>query len=384
MLPVETQDYAAFLRDKSAEHAAVQALDRANKNILLPCFIMAPFSVKDQEKKRQLSKPEYFDTHLGRLARSWGRRTSLLDVRFLKFDKDPQQDAADLAEFLANGLRYGCSTMPVLDLKMSELRRKAIRAHWQDTKNGLGLRITLGDLLNPKLGTMIQRILLDAVAKPQECVLILDFSDADLSDHEGFGDFEAEWVLRAQEFGLWRRTIVAATSYPEKNPAPENGQIEVQRKEWQAWKHAQNLDSRVGKLALFGDYGADNAKINFNGGGRAITHIRYAARDKWLIVRGGTPNLLGDGSLRDVAKRIILSGTFAGDLFSAGDEFLAACASGLGTIGNPTTWRAANMNHHLTRATQDIADFLNIEIPAVARRKAVQEDLFLRLTSSLG
>ena len=61
------------------------------------------------------------------------------------------------------------------------------------------------------------------VAKPQQCVLILDFSDADLSDVDAFAAFEAEWILRSQELGLWRRVIVVATNYPEKNPAPENG-----------------------------------------------------------------------------------------------------------------------------------------------------------------
>jgi hypothetical protein len=38
------------------------------------------------------------------------------------------------------------------------------------------------------------------------------------------------------------------------------------------------------------------------------------------------------------------------------------------------------MNHHMTRVTQDIADYLEIEIPAVARRKSVQDDLFYGLT----
>ena len=218
------------------------------------------------------------------------------------------------------------------------------------------------------------------VVKPQQCVLILDFSDADLSEVDAFAGFEAEWILRAQEFGLWRRVIVAATNYPEKNPAAENGQARVGRNEWLAWKQALSLNSRVGELGMFGDFGADNARIDFGTSGRALKHIRYATRDEWLVVRGGSPTQACDGSIRDVARRIMLSGSFAGELFSAGDEFIAACAAGLGTKGNPTTWRAANMNHHMTRVTQDIADHLEIEIPAGVRRKSIQNELFYGLT----
>jgi hypothetical protein len=58
-------------------------------------------------------------------------------------------------------------------------------------------------------------LLLRMIVRPQQCV-ILDFSDADLSDVDAFSAFEAEWILRTQEFGLWRRVIVAATNYPEK------------------------------------------------------------------------------------------------------------------------------------------------------------------------
>jgi hypothetical protein len=381
MLPVEYQSYAITLRDKSAEFDALRALDAPNKELTLPIVVAASFFVRDQEKKRQLTKEEYLNTHLGRIAKSWGRRTCLLDPRFLKFDRDAQRDAFDLAKFLGDTTVYGCSIIPVCELRTSELRRSVISSHWQSSNNGVALRLTLNDLSDPKLGTAIQTLLLKMVLKPQQCVLVLDLSDADLSDVDAFAAFQAEWILRTQEFGLWRRTVSSATNYPEANPAPENGQIKIARSEWLAWNQALSLDPRIGKLAIFGDFGADNANIDFGGAGRALKHIRYATRDEWLVVRGGRLTPFCDGSIQDVARRIILSGVFAGELFSAGDEFIAACANGLGGKGNPTTWRAANMNHHMTRVTQDIADNLEITIPAVLRRKSIQNDFFYKLTN---
>jgi hypothetical protein len=381
MLPIEYQSYAVTLRDKTAEFDALRALDAPNKALILPIIVAASYFVKDQEKKRQLTKEEYLSTHLGRITKSWGQRTCILDSRFLKFDRDAQRDASDLATFLGDSIKYGCSIIPVCELRTSELRRSVISSHWRSSRNGLALRLTLNDLSDPKLGGAIQSLLMKMVVKPQQCVLILDLSDADLSDIDAFAEFEAEWILRTQEFGLWRRVVAVATNYPEVNPAPENGQIQVARNEWLAWKQALSLNPRVGQLAMFGDFGADNARIDFGGAGRALKHLRYTTRDAWLVVRGGHLTPVCDGSIQDVARRVILSGAFAGELFSAGDEFIAACANGLGRNGNPTTWRAANMNHHMTRVTQDIADHLEIEIPAVIRRKPVQSDLFYGLTN---
>jgi hypothetical protein len=83
MLPVEYQNYAITLRDKTAEFDALRALDAPNKALILPIVVAASFFVKDQEKKRQLTKEEYQSIHLGRIAKSWGRRTCVLDTRFL-------------------------------------------------------------------------------------------------------------------------------------------------------------------------------------------------------------------------------------------------------------------------------------------------------------
>jgi hypothetical protein len=49
MLPVEYQNYAITLRDKTAEFAALRVLDTPNKALILPIIIAASFLVKDQE-----------------------------------------------------------------------------------------------------------------------------------------------------------------------------------------------------------------------------------------------------------------------------------------------------------------------------------------------
>jgi hypothetical protein len=126
---------------------------------------------------------------------------------------------------------------------------------------------------------------------------------------------------------------------------------------------------------MFGDYGADNADLDFGTGGRAITHLRYATGIDWLIVRGDDDR----GTIRSVARRIVDSGNFSGETFSAGDEFISSRADGLAGIGNPMIWRWVNMNHHMTLVTSDLGALYKVAIPVpVARRQPVQEELFVR------
>ena len=277
--------------------------------------------------------------------------------------------------FLQSSRAFGCSVIPVIDFQLDSIERQAIARFIRENACGSAIRLDLNNLASGNLQADLYKIMLEIISKPQDCILVLDLADADLSDVASFAGFVAEWIFRVQSFGLWRRVIVAATNYPQRNPAPENGSITISRNEWLAWQHALTLDSRVKKIAMFSDYGADNGNFDFGSGGRAIRHFRYATSDSWLIQRGGESKENIDGSIHGAAKAVVSSGIFAGDIFSAGDEFISACSK-RSEVGNPTTWRTANMNHHMTRITVDIANAFKIQMPAVQRRRATQLQFF--------
>jgi hypothetical protein len=201
----------------------------------------------------------------------------------------------------------------------------------------------------------------------------LDMADAELSEDQDFVQSVINAVLRLQELGQWRRIIIEATNYPEHNPAPDNGSILVRRREWINWRAMIQSDRSLAKVAMFGDYGADHAKMRFKGGSIPIHHLRYAAFDQWLVVRGGAPTAMGDGTIHQVASAIVESRAFAGETFSAGDEFIYDCALRRITGGTPTDWRKANMNHHITRVVADLASLYSLPIPLrQTRRRSVQ------------
>jgi hypothetical protein len=379
MLELSPATFGPSLKWKRGEYEGLASVDEALKDRILPHIVVMPLSERDIEHNRRLTNNEFAAVQVGRLSKHWGRRACLVDTRLVEFGSSWTSDARRLGAFLTAATKFGCGVLPVFDLNTSEYRLQAIREHWLATKHGLGLRLTLSDLQRQRLGSVIGDRLLKVVAKPMDFVLILDLSEAELSNAEEFSTFTLDWIFRLQQIGQWNRILVQATNYPERNPAIPNRSAKISRQEWMIWRRVVELDPRVREIAMFGDFGADNATMNFGGGGAPITHLRYATEKEWLIVRGGPPSEKGDGSIRQAAREIIGSGAFNGEQFSLGDEFIAGCASGDIPVGGPTDWRRANMSHHLTRVAVDASALNGVAIQPTPRPlRTRQEDLFTR------
>ncbi len=375
MLSVQNKFYAPALRWKKGEMEALYSLDAASKERLLPHLVFPPVGSRDVEKGRALSRDEFSLLQVGRLQRFWEGRPCLADFRFLRFDDDKGSDAARLSELLTLCRKFGCRVIPVVDQHVDPYRLSAISSHIQNSKSGGAIRIALRDLQNDDLGEMLQTLYNGLQLTPPECLLVLDLGEAAISNTEAFSKFVAEWIGKLQHMGLWHRIIVEASSYPTKNPAPSNGEITVPRNEWLAWRQIMEADKALSQQVLFGDYGADHGHIDFDGGGRTLKHLRYATPESWLVGRGGDPIQGHDGTIHTVATRIVGSGMFLGEEFSAGDEFIALCAEKAST-GNGSTWRWANMVHHMTLATVGVGNLVGVSIER-PRRAPVARQLSL-------
>jgi|HubBroStandDraft_1064217.scaffolds.fasta_scaffold00040_41 hypothetical protein len=369
MYPLEAKSYSAALRAKAGEFLACLELDEPSKERLLPDFILPPLTAKENGS---LSIEGAMDAQIGKISTYWGARPCLLDLRFLKFNSDAGVDASYVTDLLVRARRSGCRVIPVVDLITNYYRVAAVGAHARNSKSGAALRLTLHDLSNRELKPLIDTQLANLGISSNECVLILDLSDADLSAPDEFAKFASDWLHRLQGYGMWPRMIFQATNYPLHNPAPAKGQKSVARAEWSIWKRIIELDAQIKNFVMFGDFGADNAHIDFEADGRAITHLRYATETCWLVVRGDKMRK----TIRSVADRIVKSGSFSGELFSVGDEFIGTRAQGLAGVGNPMIWRSVNMNHHMTLVIQGLGILYGAPVPQFGRRRhPVQEEL---------
>lgn len=364
MLELGLINYVPTLRWKKGEYEALATLDDGLKDRILPNIILPPISARDNEKNQKLTGDEFAPVQIGRLAKYWGRRPCLVDFRFIEFGNGILSDARVFTAFLSTSAKLGCAIIPLFDLQLNEHRLSSIRDYWLQTKYGLALRLSLSDLDRKGLDAIVQKRLLALNAKPSDCILLIDFSDADLSHPQEFARFAHDWLFKLQQTGMWQRTVIQATNYPEQNPAKPNGSAKIGRNEWLVWEQLFGLDPRVRELAMFGDFGADNAKIDFAGG--------YAIRQKWIVARAAD-----NGSIREVANRIAALDEFDGPDFSVGDQLIASWASGSATSGGAFEWRKANMSHHWTRVLVDLGALINSPIQP-KRRPTIpfQQDLF--------
>ena len=102
--------------------------------------------------------------------------------------------------------------MPVADLSTLEgAAFDAIQTVARDLTHNFALRITLDELTRGDLRRRIHAVLLKLALKPQECVLILDFAKADMSNFEAVSDILLAEFHKVMEFGLWGQVVWHAT-----------------------------------------------------------------------------------------------------------------------------------------------------------------------------
>jgi hypothetical protein len=364
--------YSTALRQKQGELIAALELSDASKTPQLPCFIAAPISGK---RTATITQAGAIDLHVGSLLTHWPSRPCLLDMRFLKFDSDAGSDASWQAKMLERFRQFNGMVIPVADLHTNFYRAAAIGSHSRIAKSGVALRITMADLVRSDLVALLDTQLKNLTSEAANCIIVLDLTDADLTSPNEFAKFVAETLFKLRGIGAWAKIIVQATNYPFRNPAQDDNTADVPRKEWELWQATLKIDKAIRELAMFGDFGADNAHIDFKAGGRPIPHLRYTTERHWLVSRGNRDT--GYGVMKAVTEIVVRSGFFSGELFSAGDEYIAARANGLNRVGNPMMWRSVNMNHHMTFVAAQLGDLYGLPIPAnMERRHPAQEQLF--------
>lgn len=367
MYPIELQLYSPSLREKAGELRALRFLDSVSKDRILPVLIALPLSEKENLK---LTLDGLVKREVGRVQHNWGNRAALWDPQFLVFDQhDAAEDGARLEKLLEQFSAFRARIIPVIGLREKFHRAAALATYARRTGSGIALRIPFDDIQDYEL---LNSTLTNLRVNPEDCVLIADIADADISEHDEFAKSLVGWLFAFRARGNWSKIILAGSSFPLKNPAPPMGQAMSPRLEWRLWQWTIGLEPALRDFVIFGDYGADNAHFKFEGGGRPIPHLRYTGELDWFTVRGDTSY----SSLRGVSRRVADSSHFRGADFSEGDEFISNCGAGSVRTADPTMWRAVNMNHHMTSVVVDLADLYRIKLPTRRKARLKQADLF--------
>ncbi|WP_293646838.1 beta family protein [Sphingopyxis sp. RIFCSPHIGHO2_12_FULL_65_19] len=373
--------YAPALRMKAGELIGVGDLAADIAGRILPRMIVPPPNERDDALQTKIPMAEPVPDISHALAPVWSKKPVLIDSGYLLDEFGRDRMSSWLPHMFERARKADVWAIPSASL--SDLGALEIAA-FKDALNDdaaikFGLTVSSSDLADraglQRAVDVLEQLDIDAA----QCVVTVDFHDADLSQPDFVAPIIGAALDDLQALALWQSIVFQGTNYPEKNPADPNGHYIVPRTEWLAWKRAVNFDPTTAEHMMFGDYAADCSKLSFGGGGgMAIRHIRYATEDGWLVQRG--PNTGSHGSaMRKVCEAIVSSGKFAGQDFSKADEQIYRCSKGVASLGTAKVWRGINTCHHITRVVRDIGNIKGFEFEKRAPAPVeLQDELFNR------
>jgi len=355
--------YVPALRLKQGEYRALQKLSDDISSQIRPRFIVPPAKEFDPEKKKFLSNDEIAYLTGRRIAEHWPLRSAYLETQYLNKHFGEGEINVWLPRIFELAREAGAKLIPVATLNDLTGARVGAFEKIIDPSAALKLAIRItSDEIDHDIGKLLSSAMIAVGVSSKQISLIADFCDADFSNLHVSSEVLQGAFEDLQEAGQWDQIIFQGTSFPIKNPAKAGTETapvtmeRVSRDAWLAWNMAIDRDSNFSERFIYGDYGADNAKMDFKfgGGGIAIRHYRYATSNEWLVARG-TDTGKHSKVMPQVAKKILESGDFSGRGFSVADSIIYNLGSGLGGgSGSASQWREINMIHHITQVVRDI------------------------------
>jgi len=126
------------------------------------------------------------------------------------------------------------------------------------------------------------------------------------------------------------------------------------------------VSDRISRIPRFGDYTIFHPFERRNFPGMNISaSIRYTTEDDWLIMRGEAlkkKDGAGYAQYPANAEMLCEKKEYCGRSYSYGDKYIADSLLHTSHPGNPKTWLAAGINHHLTLVARQLRD-LNAPAP---------------------
>jgi hypothetical protein len=362
--------YVPALRIKAGELMGVRELASDIADRIVPRMIVPPSGERDKELETRLFESDTFPDISGSLSAHWAQRDVLVEATHLVNEFGRDRMGLWLPKMFDTARKAQVRAIPLVAL--GNLLADDVKAYKaaldQNSALRFGLVVSSGDMAGAEPIKQGLGKLEDLGLTPEQCMVIADFHDADLSQPDFVAPVIGGVLDTLQSIANWQQIVFQGTNYPEKNPAEPGCYQMVPRNEWIAWRRAVSFDPQTADHMIFGDYAADCAKLAFGaGGGAAIPHYRYATIDAWLVQRG-LANGTHQTNMRKVCQDILGSGKFAGRTFSWADEYIYRTAKEGGGPGNAKDWRAINTTHHITRVVTDIGVVRGVQF----RQKTVE------------
>ena len=177
--------YVPALRFKQGEYRGLASLAPDVADRIIPRLVIPPPKDQDPETGRRLTQDEVLYLTGRRIGRHWPMRPAFLEARFLFAEFGEAESVNWLPRIFEVARNAYAVPIPVATLDdMLGVRGEALRlALANDTETRIAVRVQSGEFDRSLAGRVAAALRRFGIS-PENCAVLLDFADADLSNVE--------------------------------------------------------------------------------------------------------------------------------------------------------------------------------------------------------
>ena len=347
---------------KFGERTAIGQLDGWKSDLICPIFRLSPPGDYDPEIDARITPEIYLRTFGAQLEDARGRRPALIDGSAVERLRNEESGALFFGELLERARLAGANPVPVFSAHSHLDYLEAVaRFVTRKIDQSACLRIDVADLefFDDRQTLLNECNKIGAVSG--NCLLLIDAGPLMVSDVEEFTAIITGQLTRLVQEGDWKAVIWSAGSFPEKDflKAGESGSFE--RSEWKLFREMFSRRTDLPVMPIFSDYLLEYPRPAIIKDASPTAKILYSTENRYFIFKGRSVKV--DAKYKNifgVARRVVQSGIFKGEKFSAGDDRIVKLANEEGGTGHAGTWRWIATSHHLDLVSGQINSLLEL------------------------
>lgn len=360
--------YLTIMKGRQAEYGALVELDHETSLAVTPLIQLWPGESSDRRETEQMWPDDGGDKVsrdlisqlLERAKEHWpADQPVLLDGEWLG-------SAAAYAQVLEAARGAGRRPLPVTGLQRSDAYREVVVQAVATDGQGCVLRLGRTDFTDDLTERLDARIS-ELGVTPHQVDIVLDLREIDRRYLERDEILVTNVIRSLPHLEDWRNLALVGSSVPAKvgvDDFPLESMTPYPRLEWWLWQMVQKRAATLGRVPVYGDYGAIHPdrveESNVPQALPRIPQIRYTGENESLLVRGLDLNkdeTDPDHFRRLLEKLIADNNWWSGNNYSWAERWLVGVARGGARMGTPMIWHRVWMVHHWTLVIQQLASW---------------------------
>lgn len=357
MMTLAADTYVPALRWRQGEYQALLRLSNEAKDRVVPYITIPEVEYDFEEECAKKSVHEHVHPFAARYKAKWGTRPAWIGVHKAIIE-EPMSDGSHIFSYVFNQLRqFAARATPAIPLSADRSTVDAVAR--LGGSPGFAITVRVEDLMRADARAHVEALIAQLHASLQQIDLIVDLGAPNFEPYDAFARGLIAALRRFGDLSHFRNVVVIGTAIPPTFRGVSKGGDEIPRHDWMFYQTlAASMPTNM-RRPTFGDY--------------TIVHPDFTAMDMRMIKSGGklvytTPtswSVQKGGSFRDNREQmhdhcaaIVTGGSFSGATYSHGDSYIAKCAVRAAGPSNQTRWKEVAINHHITRALDDLATFV--------------------------